>query len=258
MSSITNAFRNVFRGVASLLETGSWQVEEAANQARSAGVLLDRVDEEVEMRAQETLDSVNAALTEYGKLQNRQTMLTKQVADWDSKARGAAAKAKECPIGGCAVGPTGRGKWEKLTKEALVQKAKFAAELKVVEEALAASEPDANKALELVQEIGFTKQQALSQRDSLQVANATARAKLQLANARKTWGTGSGPGQLLKEAQQKVSEATAQALASEQIEAAMPASAEQVAAEIGREQAQSAVEKELAALLAEEPAGQVG
>lgn len=242
--SIGNAFRNVFRGVASLLETGSWQVEEAADNARSAEMLLDRVDEEVEIRAQETLDQVNAALTEYGKLQGRQTMLQKQVTDWNNKAKSAADKAKTY-----AEGTAEKTKWIGLTKDALNQKAKFAAELKVVEEALVASKPDADKALQLVEEIGLTKQQALSQRDSLQVTNATAQGKLKLAQARKTWGNEGGPGQLLEEARQKVSEATAQAMSSEQIEAAMPASADRVAAEISREQARSVVEQELIELL---------
>ena len=246
MGSIANTFRNVFRGVVSLLETGSWQVEEAAGHARSAKILLDRVDEEVEIRAQETLDEINEALTEYGKLQNRQTMLQKQVADWTDKAQRAVVKAKSC-----AAGTTSRIRWENLTREALTQKAKFAAELKIVEEAITASKNDADKALELVQEIGFTKQQALSQRDALQVANATAQAKVKLANARRSWGIGSGPGQLLEDARKKVSEATAKAMASEQISAAMPASADQVAAEIEREQAKSAVDAELAALMAE-------
>lgn len=246
MGSLSNAFRNVFRGVVSILETGSWQVEGAANKARTAKVLLDRVDEEVEIRAQQTLDDINDALTEYGKLQGRQTMLAKQVADWNDKAKSAADKAK-----GLGEGSQQRTKWMGLAKDALTQKAKFAAELKVVEEAIAASKADADKALELVEEIGFTKQQALSQRDTLQVANATAQAKLKLANARKSWGEDSGPGKLLEDARQKVSEATAQALASEQIETAMPASAERVAAEITREQARSAVDEELAALMAE-------
>lgn len=242
--SIGNAFRNVFRGVASLLETGSWQVEEAASEARTAEVLLGRVDEEVNIRAQETLDQINDALTEYGKLQGRQTMLARQVVDWNGKAKSAADKAKSF-----AEGIPERTKWMGLAKDALNQKAKFAAELKVVEEALTASKPDADKALELVSEIGFTKEQALSQRDVLQVANATAKAKLSLANARQSWGIGSGPGQLLEEARQKVSEATAKAMSSEQIEAAMPASADRVAAEIGREQTRSAVDEELAALM---------
>lgn len=246
MGSLSNAFRNVFRGVASLLETGSWQVEGAANSARSAEVLLGRVDEEVEIRAQETLDHINAALTEYGKLQSRQTMLTKQVTDWDNKAKSAADKAKSF-----AEGSSDRTKWVGLAKDALTQKAKFMAELQVVEEAINASKVDADKSLELVQKIGFTKQQALSQRDALQVSNATAQAKLKLAQAQRTWGSDSGPGQLLEQARQKVSEATAQALASEQIEAAMPASADQIAAEIGKEQAKSAVDEELSALMAE-------
>ncbi|OGN00187.1 MAG: hypothetical protein A2817_03490 [Candidatus Yanofskybacteria bacterium RIFCSPHIGHO2_01_FULL_39_8b] len=245
MSSLANAFRNVFRGVASLLETGSWQVEGVAKEARSAKVLLDRVDEEVEIRAQETLDHVNEAITEYGKLQNKQEMLMAQTNDWSSKAKDAATKAKTF-----AVGTLERKKWEGLTRDALTQKAKFASQLKVVDEALMAAKPDADRALELVEEIGLTREQALSQRDSLQVANATAQGKLKLAQARQTWGKGSGPGQLLEEARQKVSEASARARATEMVDSAMPPSADRVAATISREQARSSVDKELAELMA--------
>lgn len=72
----------------------------------------------------------------------------------------------------------------------------------------------------------------------------------QAPNARKTWGEGSGPGQLLEEARKKVETASAQAVATEMVEAAMPASADRVAAEISREQAKSSVDEELAALMA--------
>lgn len=245
MGSIGNAFRNTFRGIASLLETGSWQVEGAADAARSAEVLLDRVDEEVEQRAQETLDEVNDALTYYGKLERDRDRLRAQVADWDNKAKTAAGKAKTA-----ADGSAEREKWVGLTRQALEQKQKFGQQLAVVEQALAAAKPDADQALHLVEEIGLTRDQALSQRAALQVANATAQAKLKLANARQSWGKESGPGQLLDEARKKVDDAMARARAGEMIAEAMPASAEAVSAEIGRAQAGSAVDDELAALMA--------
>lgn len=244
MGSIGNAFRNVFRGVASLLETGSWQVEEAADSARTAEVLLDRVDEEVDQRAQETLDQVNDALTEYGKLERRAEMLTTQVADWTNKAQTAAGKAKGFP-----EGSADRTKWMGLTRSALEQKGKFGAELGVVRQALDASKSDADRAVQLVTDIGFTRAQALSQRDTLKIANATAQAKLKLANARQSWGEGSGPGQLLEQARQKVEEASARARAGELVASAMPESADAVSATIAREQAASAVDAELSELM---------
>lgn len=238
------AFGNVFRGLGSLFETGSWKVEEAADAARTAETLLDRVDEEVEQNAQVTLDHVNEALTEYGRLQRKQEMLGKQVADWTAKSKTAADKAKAAP-----EGSPEREKWMNLAREALKQKGTFAAQLAVVNETLAASKPDADAALQMVQDIGFTKAQALSQRDALSVANASAQAKLKLAEAKKSWGTGTGPGQLLEEARQKVDTAMAQARAGELIAEAMPASADAVSATIAREQAASAVDAELAELM---------
>lgn len=245
LESIGNAFGNLFRGIASLLETGSWQVGRAADSARSAEAILDRVDDEIEQRAQATLDDVNDALTAYGSLERKAEMLRKQVAEWDSKAKTAAGKAKSF-----ADGTAERTKWVGLATEALEQKQKFNQQLAVAEQALGAAKTDADKALELVQQIGLTREQALSSRDALMVANATAEAKLKLANARQTWGQGSGPGQLLAEAQKKVSETMARAAAGEMIAGAMPASADDVSAEIGRAQAADAVKDELAALMA--------
>ncbi len=100
-----------------------------------------------------------------------------------------------------------------------------------------------------MEQIGLTKEQALSQRAALQVANATAQGKMALAKARQTWGKGSGPGQMLEEARKKVDEAMARAAAGEMIAKATPASADDVAAEIAKEQAASGVEDELAALM---------
>lgn len=242
--SFANAVGNVFRGLGSLVETGSWKVEEAADGARDAETLLDRVDEEVEQRAQETLDNVNDALTYYGGLERKAEMLGRQVEDWGAKARTAADKAK-----GFAEGSSERTKWTGLAKSALEQKAKFAAQLDVVNQALAVAKPDADRALQMVEDVGFTKEQALSQRDSLQVANATAKGKMALAAARQSWGKGNGPGQLLTEAQTKVNEALARARAGELIAERTPASAGEVSATIAREQAASAVDAELAGLM---------
>jgi len=245
LDSIGNAFGNVFKSVANLLETGSWQIENAADSARSAEAILDHVDEEVEQRAQETLDEVNDALTAYGTLQRKHEMLSKQVDEWGNKAKTAADKAK-----GFAEGTAERTKWVGLATDALKQKQKFGQQLTVAGQALCAAKADADKALELVEKIGLKREQALSTRDALMVANATAEAKLKLANASKTWGEGSGPGQLLAEAQKQVDKTMARAAAGEMISSAMPASADDVSAEIGRAQAADAVQSELAELMA--------
>lgn len=242
--SWTNAVTNLFRGVGNLLETGSWKVEEAASAARTAETLLDRVDEEVEQRAQETLDHVNAALTYFGGLEGKQKMLSGQVASWGNKAKTAADKAKTC-----SEGSADRTKWVDLARQALEQKAKYAAQLAVVDQAVEAARPDAARALEMVEQIGLTREQALSQRDALQVANATASGKLALAEASKSWGEGNGPAQLLAEAERKVQEQLARAAAGEKIAAAMPRSADAVSATIARAEAESTVDAELAQLM---------
>jgi len=238
------AMKNLFRGFGSLAETGSWKVEKIADDARTAEALLDHADEEIEQNAQETLDQVNAGLTYYGELTRKAELLQKNVADWDTKSKAAAAKAKVA-----ADGSPDKDKWVKLTRSALEQKNKFVAELKVVQESVEAAKPDAEKALQMVEEIGFTRAQALSDREALLVANATAKAKQGLAQARQSWGTDGGPGKTLDEARRKVSAAMAQARAGEMIADAMPASSGTVAAEISRAQRASAVDEELDALL---------
>src|SRR5574341_547315 len=67
--SLGEAIRNFFRGVVSLLTTGSWKVEEWAENARSADALLDRVPEEVDIRAQQVLDDINEAITAFAALE---------------------------------------------------------------------------------------------------------------------------------------------------------------------------------------------
>ncbi len=58
---IGEVFGRFWRGIVSLLSTGSWHVEEVADRARSAEMVLDRVDEAVEHDAQVTLDNIDDA-----------------------------------------------------------------------------------------------------------------------------------------------------------------------------------------------------
>lgn len=225
-------------------EVMGWKAEKAADEVRTAEVLLDRVDDEIEIRAQQTLDQVNAALTYYGKLQQDEERLKKDLANWEAKVQSAAARAKAA-----AEGSPERAQWTKLTRDALVEKNKFAAQLKVIQDSLAMAKPDADKALEMVQEVGFKREEALSLRQTLLVANATAKGKNALANAQKSWGTEDGPGKMLAEAEQKVNEAMAKAHATEAINEAMPASAADTAAKIDRATRTANVDAELAELL---------
>lgn len=239
------ALSNLFHAAGSEAETASWSAEEAAKNARTADKLLDRVDEEVEQRAQQTLDHVNDSLTRYGALEDKVTSLRKQVEVWTGKAQTAATKAKTY-----AKDSPDYTKWVALATDALKQKQTYEAQLKIYAEQLESVRGEHEEALALVEKMGFTKQQALSQRDVLQVESATAQAKIALADAQKTWGQGNGPGQLLTEAEGKVAELRARARSGAEIAAHMPRTAGDVSAEIARAESESSVQTELDKLLA--------
>jgi len=242
--SFTDAIRSFFRGVVSLLTTGSWKVEEWAENARSAEALLQRVPEEVELRAQQTLDDINEALTAFAALEMKARRYRDQAADWQSKAEAMATQVRTQP-----EGTAERGRYEQLTRSALTEKMKAEDMLAVVEREIADARPDYEEALKAVEQVGFSREQALSQAERLRVTNASAEAKIRLASAQREWASPGGPGAMLAEAQAKVDQAVARAQAEEEVQAALPPRPEQVEYEMSRMSRGQRVDEEMAKLL---------
>src|SRR5438445_519652 len=135
--SFGDAIRRFFRGIVSLLTTGSWKVEEIADRARSADALLDRVPEEVDLRAQQVLDDINEGLTAFAALEMKAQRYRDQIADWHQKAAQMAAQARSR-----AEGTPERGQYEQLARVALAEKLKAQDLLAAVEREMEAARPE--------------------------------------------------------------------------------------------------------------------
>jgi phage shock protein A len=242
--SFADALRNFFRSVASLLTTGSWHVEQWADDARSADTLLDRVPEEVDVRAQQVLDDINEALTAFAMLEMKARRYRDQVADWQAKAESMAAQAR-----GQAEGSPERTRYEQLVRAALNEKLKAQDLLAAVEREVAAARPEYEQALKAVEQVGFDRETALSQVERLRVSNASAEAKTRLARAQRDWSRGGAPGAMLAEAQAKVDQAVARAHAEEEVEGMLPPTPAQVDREVSRMSRDKRVEEEMGRLL---------
>jgi phage shock protein A len=242
--SFGEAIRSFFRGVVSLLTTGSWKVEEWAENARSADALLDRVPEEVDLRAQQVLDDINEALTAFAMLEMKARRYRDQVADWQSKAENMAVQAK-AQTGGSAE----RERYEKLTRAALTEKLKAQDLLAAVEQESEAARPEYEEALKAVEQVGFDRETTLSQVERLRVSNASADAKMKLARAQRTWTQAGSPGAILAEAQAKVDQAVARAHAEEEVEGMLPPSPRQVELEMSQMSRSRRVDEEMARLM---------
>ncbi len=116
--------------------------------------------------------------------------------------------------------------------QALTEKTRAQDRLAPLTAAITASQPQVDEALKMVEQVGMSKEEALSQRDRLDISRATAEAKQKLATASRS-GAASQAKTLLSEATAKVDELVAQADADETIAEHLPADASQVEAEIG-------------------------
>jgi phage shock protein A len=242
--SFGDAIRNFFRGVVSLLTTGSWQVEEWAENARSADAILDRMPEEVDLRAQQVLDDINEGITAFAGLEMKAQRYRDQAADWQSKAEKMASQARAN-----TEGTPERHKYEELARAALAEKLKAEDLLAAVESELAAARPEYEEALKAVEQIGFDRESALSQVERLRVSNASAEARIKLARAHREWTQAGAPGAMLTQAQAKVDESLARARAEQEIESALPPSASQVTWEMSRMSRDQRIDEEMTRLM---------
>ncbi len=239
-----HSLSRLFRSVTTVIQTGTWKVDEAAEATQDAKTILDHVDEEIDERARETTGRINDAMTSFGKLERKVKEMQDEVDRWDRRAKQAADRAKKA-----APGSDAYKEQAGLVQDAVRRKKALEPTLSHLKEELEQARPDAEKALDVLQEVGFTREAALSEREVLQVSNATHEARLNLAKATATWQEDGGPGSLLAKAKERVNEVAARADAQEQINDATPPTSEALEAKFARVEAQSGVDDEVAALL---------
>jgi phage shock protein A len=249
-TSFGEAIRNFFRGVVSLLTTGSWKVEQMADQARSADVLLDRVPEEVDLRAQQVLDEINEALTAFAALEMKAQRYQEQEADWRSKAESMAEQARRQP-----EGSPERARYEQLARAAVSERLKAQDVLTTVQREIEEARPEYEEALKAVERVGFDRETAKSQVERLRVANASAEARAKLARAHREWTREGSPGAILAEAQAKVDAAIARARAEEEVADALPPTSSDINREIALTTRKQRVDEEMARLMGGSGAG---
>jgi phage shock protein A len=242
--SFADSIREFFKGVVNLLTTGSWKGEEWSEDARAAEALLERAPEEVDLRAQQVLDDINEALTAFAALEMKAQRYRDQAADWQQKAEQMAAQARALP-----EGTPERQRLEQLARSALTEKLKAEDLLGVVEREVASARPEYEEALRVVEQVGFTRETALSQVERLRVANASAEARTRLARAQREWNLSGSPGALLTNAQARVEQSVARARAEEEVGAALPSSPTEVTGEINRLTRGKRVDEEMARLM---------
>jgi phage shock protein A len=241
---IVSALKRYLGAFVSLVTTGSLHAESAASKARSADVLLDHVQAAAEHDTQKILSVVDEGLTHYQSLLNKRERQRGIVNDWDAKVKATVAKIKSLP----ADSPD-RTDWEKVAKEALNEKMRAEERLKTLDAEIEDLKPHAEAALNAAEQAGLRKEQALDQRDSLKVENASAVARRALVDA--VAAGGSELTATMDEARTKVEEAMARAQAGEQIAEVLPQSPGQVGAKIDAMTRQSRVDDEFARLMGE-------
>lgn len=248
-NTLGHAFKNFFGGVASLLNTGSWHVKEAADSARGVNQVLDEADEAINHDAQVTLGHVDDAITEYETMKAKAERQRAVSNDWAAKAQTAADKAKAMP-----EGSADRLKMEGLVKSALSQKLQSDSLLKVLDDAVAESKDEYDHAMAMIQQVGLSKANAQSQMATMSVEAATAEARQHLAAANRAGSVNTSKA-LLDEASEKVIRMKAKTAADEAITAGMPADASTVGAEIDAMSHNSDVDDAFAKLMGSTPAG---
>lgn len=243
--TVWERFEQLGQAVLSLFGVGVHHVEDAAERAQTAEMALDDAADAAKIDAQKTLDVINSALTEHGKIEMQLEQQREVVAHWDELAREAGTAALSLP-----EGSPERTKKETLAKEALRNKDIAEMELQPLQEAYDASKPLAEQALQQAEQVGFTREEALSQTKILKVQNATAQGQLALAKAARGGGLERTKA-LLDEARAKVNETVAQARAEKQISSVLPKDASAVEAEIGISGRQQRIDDKFGKMMSE-------
>ena len=213
--------------VLALFGVGVNHVENLANNAQSVDMKLDDADTATEIDAQEALDAMSNALTEFGNIERQLEQKQQVVEHWESLAEKEGTKSLNYPEGS-EENLTHR----KLAKEALKNAEMARPELDLLKKAHEDARPLADQALHQAEMIGISKADALSQTRILRIQDATAEGKLILAKATRTGGLLSRTREMTSDVREALNRKEARADAEEQISDVLPKDAAMVEAEI--------------------------
>lgn len=152
--------------------------------APSAAKLLDEAEAEITRKAREALAEIDEVTSRFGALEREAAALRPHIELWERR---------------CATAKTDG-------LRASAERSLFDAQgrLEVKEHELAEARPEAEAALRLMEEVGFKRDEALSETQRLRIEAASAEVRLKLAKARDAWATGNSPQKLIDAAQDQV------------------------------------------------------
>lgn len=240
-----SVFGRFWKAIMSVLTTGSIHAEEAADSLRESDIVLHQINEEIDRKAEKTLAAAAEAITQFNTMKLKAGRQQQVVDAWANKAANAVANLKSMS----AENPD-RAKMEAVAKKFLAEKNSATMVLKPMADALAEAEPLYEQAIQAVEQAGFNREAAESQKDILHVTAATADAKKKLAAAYDA-GADSNLSDLFKEAQDMVDQATAEAKTAEDMAAAQPMTEDQADYLLGKAQRDDAVNADFAKLMDE-------
>ncbi len=164
---------------------------------------------EVDQAAQHTLDQIDDALSAWQALELRLEREQAGVTLWERKAAEAARTALSAP----GAQPE---TWRRLREEAEAEAAARRERVQILSGIMEQARPSVDAALQLVEEVGFSREKALSQIERLEVTQATAAARERLASARLN-GEAGRLEELLRAATEQVNALAARAAATEEV-----------------------------------------
>ena len=221
------SLKALMRGIASLIRTGSWQVEAAADRAVDSTMLAEHMQEAADHDAQQVLSHVNDGLTAFYKLEQDLEAAKRKVEIWTQRAQQAADKYK------AATDDGEKAKLRQLGEAAIKEKKKAEAFRDQLQAAYDEAKPDAEEATRAAEEAGFKREDVMSRTEVLRIEDASAQARSKLAHAKQSGGD-SEAANLLSEYEARVSEHRAEARAQQTIADVLPRDPGQVADEIDR------------------------
>lgn len=152
--------------------------------APSAEKLLDQAEAEITRKATEALAEIDGVTSRFGALEREVVALCRQVELWERRLAGATT--------------------EKLRHGAEAGLANARGHLEVKQRELEEARPEAEAALALMDEVGFKRDEALSETQRLRIEAASAEVRLKLAKACDAWAASDGPQKLVAQAQDQV------------------------------------------------------
>jgi len=216
------------RSVMTILGVGSVRAEQGADALDTVDVKLERLDEAAEQDAQIVLDAADGGLTGWETLNAMRAATSSDLANWTERLEVATEGEMDAE-----EGSEQKAKYVRLGEEAGANVDRLTNLLAELDADIEEARPEMEATLDAIEHAGHNKQQALSNRERLRIADSTAEAKLALSKARST-GAGSQADELQRQINAEIMKKKAKAAAAQTIAAHMPSNPEDTEYELDK------------------------